>query len=141
MHTCTSAYVHYMYMHIHTRTCIRVCTPHTCVHVCTCINASTCVHIFTCVCACTCIHAWMCLRAYACIHAYAHAHAHMHTYIYMHTCICIYAYVRKHALPSGNLSASALGEDPFIPLNTHMTRKSKSKTKAQFIPMSARKST
>ena len=90
------------------------------------------------------MHTRICARARTCIHAYVHTHTHMHTshayaYMHMHTCMRL----GKRAMPNGNPLASALGEDPFIPLNTHITRKSKSKTKAHlyhqspFVPVRA----
>ena len=80
------------------------------------------------ICTCTCIHAYM----HTSIHTHTCTHTHAYAYMHMHICMCL----GKRAMPDGNTLASALGEDPFIPLNTHshITRESQSKTKARSYP-------
>ena len=97
--------------------------------------------------ACTYAHAHM--HAHACTHAYVHVHAHtyMHTSIHTHTCTHTHAYACMHmhtcmrlgkrAMPDGNPLASALGEDPFIPL---LPERASQKKLSPFIPESTRKS-
>ena len=129
-HACTHAYVH-----VHPRTCISCIRPYTHTHAhihmchtsmnnflmhlpitstlftspCTYAHAYTCMHM----CTCTCIHAYM----HTSIHTHTCTHTHAYACMHMHTCIRL----GKRTMLDGNPLASALGEDPFIPVYTNIT--------------------
>ena len=90
----------------------------------------TCMHTYARTHMCTCTHMHI---MHTSIHTHTCTHTHAYACMHMHTCMDL----GKRTMPDGNPLASALGEDPFIPLLPERASQNKL---SPFIPESTRKS-